>query len=199
MFNPMVMSEMRRMLRAGAAENGQSAAVLGPDGAALARVKRNLFGAVDHEETKRFVESELAAQQRRDADMYEFDFVRGVPCPNSKRYSWEKVRQVPESYALRRMPYLRRHTDVASATVVSETSNAVATVQESTSKGHVKQDMSSTSESTPVITKPTKQSSICDFMKSRKRPSNSSTTAAAAAKLSLTEPTSVKQVKKSHS
>ncbi|XP_066998886.2 uncharacterized protein dap [Anabrus simplex] len=187
-FNPMVMSEMRRMLRGGVSENGQH--VLGPDEADLARVRRNLFGNVDHEENGRFVESELAAQQKRDAELYEFDFVRGVPYPNSRRYVWEKVDEVPEPYALRRLPYLRDHAAIASASVQTETVTA-AVVRESAAEKQV----SGTSANAVVITK-TKQSSICDFMKSRKRSSNSST-ATTAAKLSATDHTSNKLAKKS--
>lgn len=142
-FNPVNMSEMRRMLRGagGVPESGvQSPTAVGtlrrPDGAAIARVRRTLFGPVDHEDMRRFVDQELATQQARDAERWGFDFVnereRSVG-PGTKRYVWEKVMpedKVPEPYALRGMEYLSKcaiHGEVVAATSVPATASTKQT------------------------------------------------------------------------
>jgi hypothetical protein len=145
-FNPVVMSEMRRMLRGAGAvpESGvqspTAVAAVGtlhrPDGAAIVRVRRALFGPVDHEDTRRFVDQELASQQARDAERWGFDFVRERERnsgPGTKRYIWEKVTpedKVPESYALRGMKYLSKcaiHGEVVAATSAPATTSTKQT------------------------------------------------------------------------
>jgi hypothetical protein len=120
------MSEMQRMLRAGGGSGAvalpesvdQAPAVVAtlhrPDGAAVARVRRILFEPVDHEDTRQFVEHELALQQERDSERWGFDFLHEKERssgPGSKRYVWEKVtpqEKIPEPYALRGMEYLSK-------------------------------------------------------------------------------------------
>lgn len=123
-FNPVVMSEMQRMLCAGGGSGAVAlpetvdqvpamvATLHRPDGAAVARVRRVLFEPVDHEDTRQFVEHELALQQERDSERWGFDFLHEKERssgPGSKRYVWEKVtphEKIPEPYALRGMQYL---------------------------------------------------------------------------------------------
>ncbi|XP_029173853.1 uncharacterized protein LOC114942622 [Nylanderia fulva] len=106
-LNPVMMTEISRNLGGGG--GGRAA----PSRAALARVRRDLFGPVDHAAARALAERELRAQSRLDADRWGFDFEQGVPRPNSRsRYDWEEVTEhdvVPESYALRGMDYLRKH------------------------------------------------------------------------------------------
>ncbi|XP_066597959.1 cyclin-dependent kinase inhibitor 1 [Prorops nasuta] len=101
-LNPAMMTEMSRN-----SGSGRSA----PSRAALARVRRDLFGPVDHAAAKALAESELRAQSVLDAEKWGFDFHLETPRPNS-RYEWEIVTThdvIPEPYALRGMPYLRKH------------------------------------------------------------------------------------------
>lgn len=82
-----------------------------PSRAALARVRRDLFGPVDHAAARALAERELRAQSILDAERWGFDFHLEIPKANS-RYEWELVTSqdvVPEPYALRGMPYLRKH------------------------------------------------------------------------------------------
>ena len=82
-----------------------------PSRAALARVRRDLFGPVDHAAARALAERELRAQSILDAERWGFDFHLEIPKSNS-RYEWELVTPqdvVPEPYALRGMPYLRKH------------------------------------------------------------------------------------------
>jgi hypothetical protein len=138
-FNPAVMSE--RMVRGAGAvpESGVQApiavAAVGalhrPDGEAVARVRRALFGPVDHEDTRRFVDEQLALQQAQDAERWGFDFVlerERNSGSGTKRFVWEKVtpeEKIPEPYALRGMEYLSKcaiHGEVVAATSVPATS-----------------------------------------------------------------------------
>lgn len=122
-FTP-VMSEMQRMLRGAGGSGsvvfpesvGQSPAAFAsqhrPDGSAVARVRRVLFGPVDHDDTRRFVDRELALQKERDSERWGFDFVRErerTSGPGTTRYIWQRVtrdEKIPEPYALRGMKYL---------------------------------------------------------------------------------------------
>ncbi|EZA50611.1 hypothetical protein X777_10962 [Ooceraea biroi] len=105
-LNPAMMTEISRNLGSG---GGGGRAV--PSRAALARVRRDLFGPVDHAAARALAERELRAQSRIDAERWGFDFHKEIPRANS-RYEWELVTEldvVPEPYALRGMPYLREH------------------------------------------------------------------------------------------
>ncbi|KAJ9600773.1 hypothetical protein L9F63_001053, partial [Diploptera punctata] len=148
-FNPVIMSEMRRMLRGTSGsgvmtcpENGTQSSIPfttidRPFNQDPARVRRDLFGPVNHDEARRLVDTELAEQQARDSDRWGFDFARGLPRksgPGTARYIWEKVtpkEKIPEPYALRRMEYLSRctaddaPTPATTATEVEEASSAV--------------------------------------------------------------------------
>lgn len=79
---------------------------------ALARVRRDLFGPVDHAAARALAERELKAQAILDSERWGFDFRLEVPKSGS-RYEWEIISSqelVPEPYALRGMPYLRRNS-----------------------------------------------------------------------------------------
>ena len=101
-LNPVMMTEMGRNLGGARAT---------PSRAALARVRRDLFGPVDHAAARALAEKELQAQSMLDAERWGFDFRLEMPKDNS-RYDWEVVTSqdvVPEPYALRGMPYIRKH------------------------------------------------------------------------------------------
>lgn len=101
-MNPAMMTEMSRNLGSG----GRAS----PNRAALARVRRDLFGPVDHVAARALAERELKAQSKLDSDRWGFDFHLEIPRGNS-RYDWEAIgpqEVIPEPYALRGMPYLRK-------------------------------------------------------------------------------------------
>ncbi|XP_034952591.1 uncharacterized protein dap [Chelonus insularis] len=102
-MNPAMMTESRNLGGGGR---------VAPSRAALARVRRDLFGPVDRVAARALVERELEVQSRLDAERWGFDFHREIPKENS-RYDWEIVAPaevVPEPYALRGMPYLRKNS-----------------------------------------------------------------------------------------
>lgn len=97
-----------------------------PNPLALARVRRDLFGPVDHAATKALAERELKAQSILDAEKWNFDFRLEVPIKyGSSRFHWEPVSRkdcVPQSYQLRGMPYLRRNLPSSPKTLSNGTS-----------------------------------------------------------------------------
>lgn len=84
-----------------------------PNPVALARVRRDLFGPVDHAATKALAEQELKAQSIVDAEKWNFDFRLEIPIKcSSSRFHWEPISKkdyVPQSYRLKGMPYLRKN------------------------------------------------------------------------------------------
>lgn len=205
-LNPAMMTEVGRSL------GGARAA---PSRAALARVRRDLFGPVDHAAARALAEKELRAQSILDAERWGFDFRLEIPKDND-RYEWETISSqevVPEPYALRGMPYLRKHAPatprkhaspktvrqesrsfISSTPIANFSENAertppqetrvpdigdttieeithVTTITEICCKNECIQE-----PITPTLsTTSRKQSSITDFMKSRKRTINGTT------------------------
>ncbi|XP_075234662.1 cyclin-dependent kinase inhibitor dacapo [Lycorma delicatula] len=157
-FNPMVMSEFQRMI----SRNNNGTDTTGQiDGNAVARVRKNLFGPVDHEDNIAFVDRELAAANIRDSEKWGFDFIREKPVKSvASRYVWEKViphrDSVPEPYALRRLPYLQKNAD----------NTAFGNTQSSHIKNVSTMEKSTALRRTQGIVK---QSQITDFLRSRKR------------------------------
>ncbi|XP_057341661.1 uncharacterized protein LOC130678465 [Microplitis mediator] len=208
-MNPAMMTESRKL--GGSVGGGGGVGRVVPSRADLAKVRRDLFGPVDHEAARAFVERELKAQSVLDAERWGFDFRLGLP-RNSLRYDWEVFSNeevVPEPYALRGMPYLRKH---APGTPRKNSERSVSSVtRRSSSLSPMNTDTGANragkAERTPPqeprvpeigetddefigecrkkhcpIIEPTtpvlpvtarKQSSITDFMKTRKRTSSS--------------------------
>ncbi|KAL0107695.1 hypothetical protein PUN28_014773 [Cardiocondyla obscurior] len=138
-LNPAMMTEISRNLDSGSAGGGGGGSGrAAPTRAALARVRRDLFGPVDHAAAQALADRELRAQSALDQARWGFNFNLGVPKPNS-RFEWEPLTEhdvVPEPYALRGMPYLRKHApgtprklrfDEVSTTSPTETTTATAT------------------------------------------------------------------------
>jgi hypothetical protein len=117
-LNPAMMTEMSRNLGVMVGSSGIGVGVgvgrVAPSRAALARVRRELFGPVDHAAARALTERELRAQSMLDAERWGFDFRLEVPkSAGSSRFEWELLTArdvVPEPYALRGMPYLRKHS-----------------------------------------------------------------------------------------
>ncbi|XP_014224712.1 cyclin-dependent kinase inhibitor 1B-like [Trichogramma pretiosum] len=107
-----MMSEMTRM--ASSASNSTkvipSKYRISPNQAALAKVRRDLFGPVDHAATQALVDRELKAQAELDSKRWGFDFKMERPLKGT-RYDWKLISDkdyVPEPYALRSMKCLTK-------------------------------------------------------------------------------------------
>ncbi|XP_014483537.1 PREDICTED: uncharacterized protein LOC106749024 [Dinoponera quadriceps] len=161
-LNPAMMTEMSRNLGGGGGGGGGGGAGGGggrpvPSRAALARVRRDLFGPVDHVAARALAERELRAQSLLDAERWGFDFHLEIPRPNL-RYEWELVTAqdvVPEPYALRGMPYLRKHAPGASRK--SRADDTVATTASSTTTTVVATSITTTSSTTMITARITEQ------------------------------------------
>lgn len=85
-FNPILVNELKHV-RSPTANDCK--ANLSRGFAALSPIKRDLFGPVDHEECRLFVEGELAREQNLNMNYWEFDFINDVPRPGRGRFLWQ--------------------------------------------------------------------------------------------------------------
>lgn len=83
--NPMAMTEIAKLRSAGVGRNPISNII------SLARVKRNLFGPVDKQESKKFIDRELAAHNEALSKKWGFDFGTGQPLQKHEQFQWERV------------------------------------------------------------------------------------------------------------
>lgn len=94
--------------------NSNNTGRIQPSRAALAKVRRDLFGPVDHADARALAENELKSQSIKDTERWGFDFRLEVPKnSNTSRFEWEIVasnEHVPEPYAFRGMPYIKRNS-----------------------------------------------------------------------------------------
>lgn len=84
--NPMVLSEISK-LRSPAVHRRPATA----SNISAARVKRDLFGPVDKEDSKKFIERELAAHNEVLSKKWGFDFRAGQPINDNDQFQWERV------------------------------------------------------------------------------------------------------------
>lgn len=165
-FNPFPLFEMRGTMR-GAGVEGLG----GSD--RRSRVRVNLFGTVDHEELKRTLENELAEQERRDMEKYNFHF-RSMRPMEGGRYDWELVSAAPAPYELRGMPYIHTHTAAEGERATAEGSSTAS--GPSTAEGAVESRTAAakgaegaTAPAAPTNVAAFKQSRITDYHQKRKR------------------------------
>ncbi|KAF7994783.1 hypothetical protein HCN44_004255 [Aphidius gifuensis] len=218
-MNPAMMTEMSRNIGGGGVVGVVGRA--SPNRAALARVRRDLFGPVDHAAARALAERELKAQSKIDSERWDFDFRLEIPSGNT-RYDWQIIgpqEVIPEPYALRGMPYLRKQCPESPRKNNNNTSPMkIINKRKTTLTTYLNDASASCAERTPpqeprvprentnaddfmiktsgkktctVLQEPTtpvstvsarKQTSITDFMKSRKRTLNGNT------KKSIVEP-----------
>lgn len=85
-YNPMILSEISTLRSPAIGRRPAATARI-----TAARVKRDLFGPVDKEDSKTFIERELAAQNEVLSKKWGFDFRSGEPLQNHEQYQWERV------------------------------------------------------------------------------------------------------------
>jgi len=69
-------------------------------GSAVAKIKKNLFGAVDREANRKFVREELARQAKQASEKWKFDFLAGLPMENQNEFEWTCTVASPTVYTL---------------------------------------------------------------------------------------------------
>lgn len=85
-YNPLILSEISTLRSPAIGRRPAATARI-----TAARVKRDLFGPVDKEDSKKFIERELAAQNEVLSKKWGFDFRSGEPLQNHEQYQWERV------------------------------------------------------------------------------------------------------------
>lgn len=85
-YNPMILSEISTLRSPAIGRRPAATARI-----TAARVKRDLFGPVDKEDSKKFIERELAVQNEVLSKKWGFDFRSGEPLQNHEQYQWERV------------------------------------------------------------------------------------------------------------
>lgn len=142
----------------------------------ITRVRRSLFGPINHADTQRFLEEELAKESRNSADKWQFNFAVGKPLEAAKevRFVWEPVNEitfapvkdafVPESDNEGCYP---RHLDVRKVEAELEMETAVI--------GAAADDPRKVGSKSLLakVAKNTVQSRMTDFMQVRKRSAES--------------------------
>lgn len=128
-FNPLVMSEMRRMI-------GRSSSDGSGTTAAVARVRRDLFGPINREDAESFAEKELAMLHQRETEKWGFDFEGETPVNvEHPRFRWERVspqENIPQLYANRRLlgqSESGQKKDASTNTVAASTDRPTTTTQ----------------------------------------------------------------------
>lgn len=83
--NPVALSEIAKLRSPAVVRKPMTSSI------SLARVKRDLFGPVDKQESKNFIDRQLAAQNDVLSKKWGFDFTAGEPLQNHEQYQWERV------------------------------------------------------------------------------------------------------------
>lgn len=111
--NPVALSEIAKLRSPAVVRKPMTSSI------SLARVKRDLFGPVDKQESKNFIDRQLAAQNDVLSKKWGFDFTAGEPLQNHEQYQWERVPPTSAPACFSGMVTLTRvaHTLPQSATI----------------------------------------------------------------------------------
>lgn len=139
------------------------------------RVCRSLFGPVDHDESKRFLQEELSRITQQDSKRWNFDFQKDKPLEG--RFAWETVdEEVHSAYECRRLPFIREHCErVVDSRVTGEELQRCTHHEGPVHQTHCDRNQNTSAIQRPVP-RPASQSKITDFLRTRKRPSSTITT-----------------------
>lgn len=147
----------------------------------IARVRRSLFGPINHADTQRFLEEELAKESLNSANKWQFNFAVGKPLEVTKevRFVWEAVKPNITFAPVRNVAVVEsdneacypRHLEMRKVEAELEMETAVITAPVDEQRG------SSVGKAVvPVLAaavKNTVQSRMTDFMQVRKRSADS--------------------------
>ncbi|KRT85000.1 hypothetical protein AMK59_543 [Oryctes borbonicus] len=130
-------------------------------------VSRQLFGPVDHDATRRFFEAELKKDQRLASNAWDFDFDKGEPRKDpGRRYEWEKA---SVTLAPRRPTLPKPEPDITELYATLPIRAQHEENQAEIENGEQKQDVQKKDDKKLN----SKQTQISDYMRIRKRSSES--------------------------
>uniref|UniRef100_A0A6M2DLB9 Putative cyclin-dependent kinase inhibitor n=1 Tax=Xenopsylla cheopis TaxID=163159 RepID=A0A6M2DLB9_XENCH len=163
-YNQILMSDLK-VLRTGTASDVCKA----PSSQGIAKIRRNLFGPVDHEFNRKFVTEELFKIQSQAAEKWSFDFVNERPLPG--RFKWEKVGGSAKVTKERLELASARVTGTPIQIVTTEQPILRATNTERIHNGEVTppSQIQKTDDGN-ILTKSSRQPKITNYMKHCKRP-----------------------------
>ena len=130
--------------------------------AETSRVRRALFGPVDHAENLRFVQQELARGQKEAERRWNYDFVNDRPVNDpDRRYVWESMDRCPRNYTAQIASSVDAEESNTKPQTVSDTQqldNTTESVQSENIKpaeeSNVKSDKSHDTMSEKILSKP---------------------------------------------
>lgn len=101
LLNPVLVSELKPVRSTNASDRKSN--LSSKNFAALSSIKRTLFGPVDHEECRVFVERELQKHHNFNMEHWEFDFENEIPRPGKGRFQWEATYEKTNVRPVKRM------------------------------------------------------------------------------------------------
>uniref|UniRef100_A0A1L8DLQ9 Putative cyclin-dependent kinase inhibitor n=1 Tax=Nyssomyia neivai TaxID=330878 RepID=A0A1L8DLQ9_9DIPT len=135
-----------------------------PKKSVLERIKKDLFGPVNQEDTKIFIQKELTKTQVEASKRWGFDFSRGQPLQETSQFVWKRVPPtvMPEMFTLSRAAHCRE----IPSNEASDAEEASPDEELMDTRAHNRQ-----LEETPAVARCPKkrQTKITEFLKERKR------------------------------
>ncbi|GAB0086176.1 uncharacterized protein DMENIID0001_003360 [Sergentomyia squamirostris] len=147
-----------------------------PKKSALDRIKKDLFGPVNRNDTKIFIQRELTKSQVEATRRWGFDFMRGEPLPEHNQYQWKRIPPtvMPEMYTLSRAAHCRELPTTITSGDVSDCEDFSPDQELMDSRAF---NEHRNPEVTPACSsarcqkseRPSRQPKITEFLKERKR------------------------------
>uniref|UniRef100_A0A1B0CB79 Putative cyclin-dependent kinase inhibitor n=1 Tax=Lutzomyia longipalpis TaxID=7200 RepID=A0A1B0CB79_LUTLO len=142
-----------------------------PKKSVLERIKKDLFGPVNQEDTKIFIQKELTKTQVEASKRWGFDFSRGQPLQEHSQFIWKRVPPtvMPEMYTLSRAAHCREIPSGmdSDASDSEDVSPAQELMNSRAHNEYRQQEMTPANSSARCPRK--RQTKITEFLKERKR------------------------------
>lgn len=139
------------------------------------RVKRRLFGPVDHEENLRFVKREIAKNLEENTAKYNFDFANGRPLKDG-RFEWEVLGAPPAAVPPTTVPPAEaaaedrlKEEPCDKTAAIRDQGSERAPIPVVSDSGGAAAGTSSATSSSSARSQSQRQSSVLDHFKQKKR------------------------------
>ena len=157
--------------------------------AETSRVRRALFGPVDHDENLRFVKQELERGQKEAEKRWNYDFVNDRPVNNpEQRYVWESMR----TCSRRHLPYI---SSINPSSDVAERSGTVKNISSTQEASEEKESVQSENMPSIKAHKYSEKSELSQFTMSEKIASRPSPIICPPTSKNISNPSSSDQIK----
>ncbi|XP_059608805.1 cyclin-dependent kinase inhibitor 1 [Phlebotomus argentipes] len=144
-----------------------------PKKSVLDRIKKDLFGPVNQEDAKIFIQRELTKSQREATKRWGFDFSRGEPVQDHGQFVWKRVPPavMPQMYTLSRAAHCREIPTCSDASDSEDVSPDQELMDSRAHNEHRQPEMTPACSTSRCLKKDkaTRQPKITEFLKERKR------------------------------